>query len=232
MLLYSLYSHLKESAKCVTRRSFLLAFFALLGHVELSPAQAAPGMLPVVSTSRSSTSYKSQKTTAKRKAQLQKKKEVKRKNKQTRTLNKVASKESQIDLTLLRRLETQIYQVRTSRRRWEDHKQGLLAEFANRQSAFAVSLPGSDLVQHGHSILLALSSKSMDDFVHGKVIMKYLTDSQKRRHQTYVNLVHNLQHANFVIQSFIKMEQQFLQQWNAERARITAHQRRQSPGKS
>lgn len=125
-----------------------------------------------------------------------------------------------INTTQLYKLETQIINVRTERQRWELQKKGLLSEFAHKQTAFAAVLPLPHEARHQQSILLALSSKSMDDFVHGTVMLNYLNAYRMRRNQAYINLVQNIHRANFSIQSCWKTEQNLLEQWRLEKNRV------------
>lgn len=186
------------------------------------PAFAAPQMKPIVSKAKpkakvgpkGGTSHRASSTKPTKKAASKKKPSTSKKPQK-----KPQKQENAVDLTQLKRLEAQILQIRSDRHRWEEHKQGLLATFANYQSAFAATLPDAAHSQP-NPVLLALSSQSMADFVHNRMILNYLEDYRVQHNLVYVNLRNNLQKANFAIQSCQQTEQQLLQLWNVERMNL------------
>lgn len=195
-------------------------FGVLFGEeVQASPFQ---GMRPILRTSsrKNKVNPSAKKGTDRHREVKADKTKKKAQKKSVNTKAPQPAKVSAADLQLLRRLEAQILQVRMDRRRWEEHKRGLLAEFANHQSAFAATLPNPEHSQPSSSLLLALFSKSMDDFVHNRVMMNYLNAYRMQKNQAYVNLVHNIQQADYALQNYAKLEQQLLQQWQLEKTKI------------
>jgi hypothetical protein len=123
-------------------------------------------------------------------------------------------------LLQLKKIEEQIMKIRSDRLLLEAQKRALLVEFVKQQSAFISMLPSANEKKPQQSILLALSSKSMEDFVHGEVMLNFLNTYMIKRNQTYVNLIQNINSTTFYIESKFKTEQDLTKQWQIENAQI------------
>jgi hypothetical protein len=132
------------------------------------------------------------------------------------------TKQIEQNVLRLKKLEEQIAKIQHNRLLLERQKQALSIEFAKQQSAFISMLPSVNEKKPQQSILLALSSKSMDDFVHGEVMLNFLNNYVIKRNQTYVNLAQSISKTNFYMESCLKTEQDLIKQWQVERAQINA----------
>jgi hypothetical protein len=102
--------------------------------------------------------------------------------------------------------EIQLEHVKNELIGLENKKRALLEEFAQKQAAFAAMLPSANENKPQQSILLAISSKSLDDFVHGAVMLNYVNACIMQRNQAYINLVKSIHNADVNIQNCKKTE--------------------------
>ncbi|GHS94194.1 hypothetical protein AGMMS49949_07910 [Alphaproteobacteria bacterium] len=121
------------------------------------------------------------------------------------------------NLEQIRQLETRIVALRAERQRLERQHRMFLMELMQKQAAFASLFPVANETQPQQSLLLALSSPSVDDFVHHSVMLKAWNAYKMQQNYAYVNLVQNLKRTRFCLQSCWKMEQESLAQWQKER---------------
>jgi hypothetical protein len=126
----------------------------------------------------------------------------------------------------IRKIEAQIKRVISERQRLEVQRQALIAEFTRQQAAFVSMLPSVNEKKPQQSILLALLSKSVDDFVHGELMLNFLSSSMIERNRRYVNLVQNINRTNFYIESYFQTEQNLMAQWRVEQAQMESVGRR------
>lgn len=115
----------------------------------------------------------------------------------------------------------QIIQLQKERKQLLEKKRVLLDAFTKTQAAFIFKLPPSEEVQHQQSLLLALSSKSMSEFVHQSVMLPYLVKYLVQKNQQCANLLQNIQRINFYIESNQQKEQELIKKWYAQKKQIT-----------
>lgn len=120
----------------------------------------------------------------------------------------------------LNQLGEQIVQLQKERKQLLEKKHALLDAFTKTQAAFIFKLPPSEEVQHQQSLLLALSSKSMSEFVHQSVMLPYLVKYLVQKNQQCANLLQNIQRINFYIESNQQKEQELIKKWYAQKKQI------------
>ncbi|MDR1208010.1 MAG: hypothetical protein LBJ89_01515 [Holosporales bacterium] len=102
--------------------------------------------------------------------------------------------------------DTQLKALKAKRLDLEFQKHALMTEFAQKQTAFAAILPSLTENKPQQSILLAMSSRSMDDFVHSSVMLNYLGAYFVRKNREYSNLRRSIREADVAIKNCDKYE--------------------------
>jgi hypothetical protein len=108
------------------------------------------------------------------------------------------------------KISQQIYAIRAERQRLEACKHALLNEFAKKQAAFLSKITEQDESKDHHALLLAVSSKSLDDFVHGAIMLNYIKYYLANKNTEFSNFIKNIQRVNYCIQYYTKMEAELI----------------------
>jgi hypothetical protein len=108
-------------------------------------------------------------------------------------------------LESIKGIDAQLSALKVKRLDLEFRKHALLTEFAQKQTAFAAILPSVENKPQ-QSIFLAMSSKSMDDFVYSSVMLKYLRDYFMRRNREYSNLRNSIHSTDLELKNCAQYE--------------------------
>jgi hypothetical protein len=100
---------------------------------------------------------------------------------------------------------SRLLNVRRERMTLERQKQDWLIELARHRAIFSQTIPSADNKQQ-QSILLALSSKSVDDFVHGSVMLNYLSEHTRQENKEYLSLIQKISCVDAMIQNCARVE--------------------------
>jgi hypothetical protein len=98
-------------------------------------------------------------------------------------------------------IDAQLKTLKARRLDLEFQKHALMTEFAQKQTAFAAILPSLTENKPQQSILLAMSSRSMDDFVHSSVMLNYLGAYFVRKNREYSNLRRSIRETDIAIKN-------------------------------
>ena len=148
---------------------------------------------------------------------------IKKKNVENK---KVEKKVEVVDISLLNKIASQYSVVKSQRQKLENSKKILIEELAKKESAFIASIPEYDQLKHQQSLLLAISSDSLDDFVHKSIVMNYLKPYIINKNQIFMNFIKNIQNLNFQIKNYMQIENELIQKWHIEKRRVDSIQKK------
>lgn len=120
----------------------------------------------------------------------------------------------------LNKIYGQIVYVRSERTKMEANRNVLMEELAKNQMAFISRISTPPETKHNQAILLALSSKSIKDFVQGSMMINYVDQYLVQKNQQCSNLIRNIKHLNLCIASSIKQEQYLCSCWTKEKENV------------
>jgi hypothetical protein len=100
----------------------------------------------------------------------------------------------------------QLCAVRAERQRLEACKKALLSEFVKKHAAFLAKITEQDECKDNQALMLAVSSKSLDDFVHGAIILNHIKYYLASKNAEFINFLKSIQKINYCIQYYAQME--------------------------
>jgi hypothetical protein len=189
------------------KSGWLLSIFLITAYLPLSAYPVVKGV-----------THKNYKQTQRQKKQNSKNKFLASAN-FAKNLQYKDEKQKQLYVTKLDRIFKQFSAVRAERQRLENGKIVLLNEFAKRETAFVANLAKYDN-SCKQSILLAMSSKSLSDFVHESIAMNYLQLYIACKNQPFMNFIKNINQINNQINYYARLEKNLITKWNEEKSRF------------
>jgi hypothetical protein len=104
------------------------------------------------------------------------------------------------------KISQQICIVRAERQRLEACKKALLSEFVKKHAAFLSKITEQEESKDNQALMLAVSSKSLDDFVHGAILLNHIKYYLASKNTEFVNFIKSIQKVNYCIQYYSQME--------------------------
>ncbi|MDR3285582.1 MAG: hypothetical protein LBS83_02775 [Holosporales bacterium] len=148
-----------------------------------------------------------------------------KKNKDSKKkIQKDVKKIEKIDTTKINGIFRQFETVRLERQKLEHNKKIWINEFVKKEAAFLINLSKNNDSSHQQALLLALSSKSLNDFVHSTIVLNYLQQYFAYNNQVFLNFIKNIRETNNKIQYCTHLESKLIEDWNKEKFKIDALQ--------
>jgi hypothetical protein len=104
------------------------------------------------------------------------------------------------------KISQQLYAVRAERQRLEAYKKALLGEFVKKHAAFLAKITEQEGAKDNQALMLAVSSKSLDDFVHGTILLNHVKYYLASKNAEFINFIKSIQKVNYCIQYYAQME--------------------------
>jgi hypothetical protein len=122
-----------------------------------------------------------------------------------------------IDATIINTIAVQINIIHAEMQKLESKKKVLLGEFLRSETGFVFWLSKLNEVSHRRAVLLVLSSRSIDDFIHNSIILNYVQPYIAHNNQRFINFIKNIRDTNHRLQYCAQIEHKLVGDWYKER---------------